>query len=211
MLSDVRPGNEPAVDRYHRLDRECTGRPLDCAFLVHESAMRAVCSSDRRPQRLLAMQPARIPATRLVPGDAVPEALDRTGKLERLGAQRRSGGWCVQLQSKKTRLQVGQVDVAACASRAGRCVYRPPTSTTRRCPHAEAARGCAVSPIDDEPSEPAPLGEVHADPGPRIVGARDPARSTERLIGAEARQRARGARPRVRQRNVILDREVGDP
>ena len=69
----------------------------------------------------------------------------------------------------------------------------------------------AAPPIDDEPTEPARLDEVEADPRMRIVAAGNPARPTERLIGIESGKRARGARPRVRWRRLILDREIADP
>src|SRR5690349_19585212 len=90
-LLDIRPGEEPAVDRYHRFDHERCRRNLDRTFLVHERAMGAICSPDRRPQRLLAMQPARVPAAWLAPCDAVAKGLDRTRKLKRLRFQRGAG------------------------------------------------------------------------------------------------------------------------
>ncbi len=77
--------------------------------------------------------------------------------------------------------------------------------------HAEAARGCAVTPVDDQPAERARLGEVQLDPGVRIVGFGYPAGSAERLTGIEAWKRARCARPCVGRRTVILDREIADP
>src|SRR6476646_21678 len=110
----------------------------------------------------------------------------------------------MQLQPEKTRPSIRQVDVAARAAGTVRRVDRPPAPATRRCAHPEPARWCAAPPIDDEPTEPARLDEVEADPRMRIVAAGNPARPTERLIGIESGKRARGARPRVRWRRLIL-------
>src|SRR6185369_8801485 len=96
---------------------EGSRRCLDRAFLVDESAGRAVCGPDRCPQGLLTMQPARVPPARLVPSDVVPEGLDGAAELERLRAQGGASGRCVELQPKKTRLQVRQVEVAAGTAR----------------------------------------------------------------------------------------------
>ncbi len=71
VADPVRPG-----DRDHRAGRR------DRHHDRRADPRRAVRGADRRPQRLLAMQPARIPGARLASGDAIPESLDRTRELE---------------------------------------------------------------------------------------------------------------------------------
>src|SRR5262249_39720460 len=104
--SDIRPSDEVMVDPQHGLNRERSRFYLDHAFLIHECTVGTVRGSDWRPQALLAMQPAGIPAARLAPSDVVPEGIDRPRKLERLGAQCGAGRRFVQFKTKKPGLSI---------------------------------------------------------------------------------------------------------
>src|SRR6185436_13503285 len=157
--SDIRPSEEVIVDPQHGLYRERSRFNLDHAFLVHERAVGTGRSSDWRPQTLLAMQPARIPATRLAPSDVVPEAIDRPRKLERLGAQRGAGRRFVQFKTKKPRLRVRQIDITTSPARTLRRVQGPPTPTLQGPAQTKARFGCSVPPIYDQPTEPARFGK----------------------------------------------------
>ena len=106
-LIDLEPrvSSEPPAARPRVLAqiKSAVRRDLDGAFLVHQRAWRAVRDADRRPQRLLTTDPARVAAPRLAPRDVVPESLDRTRELERLRFEICNGGWCVELEPQKAR------------------------------------------------------------------------------------------------------------
>ena len=116
----VRPGEEPAADPQHGLDRERPLIHLDHAVFVHQSHSGCRSRCRRASTRSVRVQPARMPAARFAAGDVVPEGIDGTRELEGLHAYSGTGRRFIEFQTKESGLEAGQIDIAAFA--------RPPAS-----------------------------------------------------------------------------------